>query len=167
MIRPRRIFLWLLIACFWGLQVLGPSNSLAAGCGACGGSGTSRLACSFCKGTGKNGGFKCSFCNGRMFGKCFSCNGTGQDAPAHRRRHRCAPPVKARGPQTSPAPSAKAPARTETSSVRFATGRCFPSVTAATVRADGPSGAAQARRHGAVWLRQNSGRGPFSVLERA
>ena len=81
MIRPRRIFLWLLIACFWGLQVLGPCNSLAAGCGACGGSGTSRLACSFCKGTGKNGGFKCSFCNGRMFGKCFSCTGTGQTAP--------------------------------------------------------------------------------------
>ena len=79
--RPRRICLWLLIACFWVLQALGPSPSLAAGCGTCGGSGTSRLTCSFCKGTGKNGSFKCSFCNGRMFVKCFSCNGTGQTAP--------------------------------------------------------------------------------------
>jgi hypothetical protein len=79
--RPRRICLWVLIACFWGLQALSPSPSLAAGCGTCGGSGTSRLTCSFCKGTGKNGSFKCSFCNGRMFVKCFSCNGTGQTAP--------------------------------------------------------------------------------------
>ena len=90
MIRPREIWLWLLVCLLCGFQAVGPATSLAAECGACGGSGTSRLTCSFCKGTGKNGNFKCSFCNGRMFGKCFSCNGTGQTAPVR-------PPVPGAG----------------------------------------------------------------------
>ncbi len=80
--RTRGIFLWLLIVCFWGIQALRPSTILAAECGGCRGSGTSNLTCSFCKGTGRNGSFKCSFCNGRMFSKCFSCNGTGQTSSA-------------------------------------------------------------------------------------
>ena len=49
-------------------------------CGACRGSGTSSFACSFCKGTGKNNGLKCTFCEGKMFGKCGACAGSGQAA---------------------------------------------------------------------------------------
>lgn len=47
-------------------------------CASCNGSGTSSFVCSFCKGTGLSNGFKCSFCDGKMFGKCSSCNGSGK-----------------------------------------------------------------------------------------
>ena len=47
-------------------------------CGACRGAGTSSFVCFFCKGTGKSGNSKCTFCEGRMFSKCSSCNGTGR-----------------------------------------------------------------------------------------
>jgi len=47
-------------------------------CQSCKGSGTGPFACTHCKGTGFNGSFKCSFCNGRRLQKCSSCNGTGR-----------------------------------------------------------------------------------------
>ena len=47
-------------------------------CRDCNGTGNGWLACVFCKGTGTNGGFRCSLCGGRGFGKCGSCSGTGR-----------------------------------------------------------------------------------------
>jgi len=51
--------------------------AFAAVCSQCQGAGTGQFACDFCKGTGKNNGVKCVFCNGKGFQKCPACNGTG------------------------------------------------------------------------------------------
>ena len=53
-------------------------KATAAVCSSCQGAGTGPFECTPCKGTGKSGPFKCIFCNGKGFGKCTSCNGTGQ-----------------------------------------------------------------------------------------
>lgn len=56
-----------------------PPECFKAICTACQGSGTSPFQCNPCKGSGKDmSGFRCNFCNGKGFGKCLTCNGTGQ-----------------------------------------------------------------------------------------
>lgn len=47
-------------------------------CSACGGSGTGSFACIHCDRGVQSNGMKCTFCNGRGFGKCTYCNGTGR-----------------------------------------------------------------------------------------
>ena len=77
------VVLFWLLSCVVGLSPV--SGSADSACSACRGSGTSSFTCFFCKGTGKNGSFKCNFCNGRMFAKCSSCGGSGQSVSSDSR----------------------------------------------------------------------------------
>lgn len=61
-----------------GMQAGGMQAVPVAVCTSCQGAGTSSFTCNPCKGTGRQNGFKCTYCNGRGFSKCFACNGTGQ-----------------------------------------------------------------------------------------
>lgn len=73
----------------WGSQSQPPSSGTRPSsdpfksnqsktCSACGGSGTGSFACIHCNRGVQSNGMKCTFCNGRGFGKCTYCNGTGQ-----------------------------------------------------------------------------------------
>jgi len=53
--------------------------AVAAVCQTCGGSGTSSVTCSFCKGTGLNGQMKCPLCKGKRFQNCGICGGSGSN----------------------------------------------------------------------------------------